>query len=344
MNIFTSISILSILVLHSCILFSEARITYDGLVLTSIDVNSVDGQPDKVRFSGKIKGKKDDKDALFLKNIVQINEKDEDGERLFQADKVSVSEAKKIIDEAAGDGKGKPLFCIHGFNVQPGSHLKQCQQHSKKFNQGKFMLVPVIWPSAGGVINYGGDRFGSSIGAGEGLKSLRKGIESFPAKSLLAHSMGNRVLRIAADAKFKFDNIFMAAADVPHDLFNKDYIRSTDDENSEAKDGLNIVKMLSRDSRNKPKGKVYVLTNSVDFALTGSRFANLKPRLGAVGAGNARNWRGAFRFDPKNFDDEIPADCIENKPCNRFLGVFDKLAHSYHFNPFAIKFYQEKHI
>lgn len=343
MKVIISVITLAIIA-HTRILASASRVTYDGLVLTSIDVKKVDGQPNKVKFCGKIKGKVDDTDAVFLKNVVQTNEKDEDGERIFVADKVSVSEAKSIINKAAEGGKGKPLFCIHGFNVQPGSHLISCNKHSKKFNKGKFMLVPVIWPSDGGVINYRNDRYGSSIGAGEAFKSLRKGMENFPDKSLIAHSMGNRVLRFAADARFKFDNIFMAAADVRHDLFNRDYIRSSDDEESEVKDGLNIVKMLSRDYLNKPKGKVFVLTNNADYALTGSNWTNWKPRLGAVGAGHKRNWRGAFRFDPKNFDDEIPAGCVENKPCNPLLGLSEKLSHGYHFNPFAVKFYQEKHI
>lgn len=337
-------NILGLVVLVQTCIIVSARINYEGLVLTSIDVKPIDGQPNRVKFSGKIKGKKDDDDAVFLKNVIQTNDRDEDGERLFEAVKVSVSEAKKIIDKASEDGRGKPLFCIHGFNVQPGSHLNSCKKHQVKFNQGKFMLVPVIWPSDGGVSNYLGDRYGNSMGAGEALKSLKKGFDCFPSKSLLAHSMGNRVLRFAANAKFKFDNIFMAAADVPHDLFNKSYIQSSDDPNSEKKDGLLITKMLSRDRSNKPKGKVHVLTNSNDYALTGSNWLNWKPRLGAVGAGYSRNWRGAFRFDPKNFDDEIPEGCIETKHCNPLLGITEKFKHGYHFNLFAVKFYQEKHI
>jgi len=81
---------------------------------------------------------------------------------------------------------------------------------NKGKGKGKFMLVPVIWPSAGGV-KYSSDRVNAS-GAGNAFKTLKKGIDSFPRKSLLCHSMGNFVLRHAADATFKFDNIFMAAA------------------------------------------------------------------------------------------------------------------------------------
>ena len=74
------------------------------------------------------------------------------------------------------------------------------------------MPLPIIWPSKGGVINYQGDRGSSALRAGQAFKTLKRGVDSFPSKSLLYHSMGNWVLRHAADAKFCFDIIFMVAA------------------------------------------------------------------------------------------------------------------------------------
>lgn len=318
---------------------ASAKIIYEGLVLTSIDVKPVPGTERRVKFSGSIRGRADDDNATFLKDIIQVNDKDEDGKRMFEAEKISVAQAKKIINGASADGKGKPLFCIHGFNVQPGSHLKSLQSNAKKFDKDKFMLIPVIWPSAGGVINYGKDRE-IVPGAGNALKTLKRGIDSFPSKSLLAHSMGNFLLRHAADAKFKFDNIFMAAADVRHDLFHRDYIRSGD---GDKRDGLRITRMLSRDMFDKPKGKIYVLTNGADYALLGSGLRNFVSRIGAVGNAQRRNWRGAWRTDESLIDDEIPKGCIENKSCNPLLPLLRKAAHGYHFDDFAVKFYQEKH-
>lgn len=125
--------------LQACI--ASARITYDGLALTSIDVVPSPKGGNWVRFSGSIEGSAADK------NIKQINNKDESGQRLFEAERVTVREAKQIIEDSK---RGKPLFCIHGFTVQPGDHLKILNNAASKFNQGKFMLVPVIWPSAGG--------------------------------------------------------------------------------------------------------------------------------------------------------------------------------------------------
>jgi hypothetical protein len=213
MKAIASLSLALAVFAQTCIV--TFAIHYDGLVLTSIDVKPAGStdNPNRVTFSESIQGSASDTTATFLKNVKQINEKDEDGKPLFEGETISVREAKKIINEASSDGgKGKPLFCIHGFNVTPGSHLKECQEQCKnKFNKGKFTLVPVIWPSKGGITNYGGDQ-GTSPGAGRAFKTLKRGIDSFPGKSLLSHSMGNYVLRHAADGKFKFDNIFMAAA------------------------------------------------------------------------------------------------------------------------------------
>ncbi len=204
----SSVSFLVLLV-QACSTVLASPYLYKGLAVTSIDVIdtgkvSEEGNP-IVTFDGSIQGSASDQDAVFLKHI-------KDNGKTLEAEKLTVKQAKDIINGASADKKGKPLFCIHGFNVQPRSHLKTIKDVSvTQFNEGKFMPVPVMWPSKGGANNYLGDRV-TSPGAGNGLKSLKKALDSFPQKSLLAHSMGNRVLRYAADAKFKFDNIFMVAA------------------------------------------------------------------------------------------------------------------------------------
>ena len=146
-----------------------ARITYDGLVLTSIDVQPVKGTERTVTFSGSIAGRADDDTATFLENVRQINDTDENGKRLFEAETVTVARAKEIIngdgDLEGGEG-GKPLFCAHGFNTQPGQHLKEMNNAAKKFNKGKFTLVPVIWPNERGLENYYSERPTAS-GAGK---------------------------------------------------------------------------------------------------------------------------------------------------------------------------------
>jgi hypothetical protein len=205
---------LIITILAQACIVALGAITYDGLVLTSIDVEAVPNTERTVRFSGSIAGRADDETATFLENVRQINDTDEAGKRLFEAETVSVARAREIINEGVQcGGAGKPLFCIHGFSAQPGDHLKNLQAARKKFDQGKFTLVPVIWPTrAWSIENYKPDQQINAVGAAKAFKTLKNGIDKFPSKSLLCHSMGNFVLRNAAFEKFKFDNIFMVAA------------------------------------------------------------------------------------------------------------------------------------
>jgi len=327
---------------------ASAGYFYKGLALTSYDViktgdTSEEGNP-LVHFDGTIKGKADDKDATFLKNIKEV--KDATGKKVLEAEKLTVAQAKAIINQASSDGEGKPLFCIHGFSVQPRGHLKKIKEASVDlFNQGKFMPIPVMWASEGGLAfpaNYFDDRK-TSPGAGNGFKSLKEALDSFPSKSLLAHSMGNRVLSYAADSKFKFDNIFMVAADVRHDIFRKDYINSGDanDDNRTELHGKKICSMLTSGSNGKPKGKVYVLVNGADHALTGSALYK-KSRLGVIGAHYRRNWTPRWTEDKKVTHPDI-VDCIENVGCNSKFSLLEKMAHSYQFYPQIVPIYQEKH-
>jgi len=316
------------------------RINYDGVVLTSINLERKPGTDKTVTFSGygSIKRSADDQTATFLHKINQINDKDEGGKRLFQAEILTVAEAKKIINEGGeGGNEGKPLFCIHGWRVQPGTHLKKLKNlNQKKFTKGKFILVPVIWPSS--KIKYENDRK-RSMRAGKAFAALKDKIECFSSKSLLCHSMGNRVLRHAADATFKFDNIFMVAADVRHDLFHKDYIRGNDNDEPEKErdDGLEICRMLS----NREKGKVHVLYNGADYALNLSGWWPMtwKSRLGSVSNNQKRTWYGGWR--KADLTDPEIKEFVVNKACNPHLT--NKLSHNYQFNDFAIRYYQENH-
>lgn len=117
--------------------------------------------------------------------------------------------------------------------------------------------------------------------------------------------------------------------DVRFDLFFKSYIRG-DETEPERKDGLRICKMLT----DKKKGKVHVLSNSLDYALRSSAvnpFGNSLTRIGAVGHNEDRE------------DDEVKG-CIVNKYVGSKLPWYRKASHSYHFDPFAIKYYQENHV
>jgi len=309
-------------------------IMYEGIALTSIDVIPSPKGNNLVIFNGSIEGKADDNTATFLKNITQINDTD------FEAEQISVEDAAKFINNASEHGEGKPLFCIHGFQVQPAGHLESVKHAAPMFNQGKYTLVPVMWPSKQGVVTYRDSRETSS-GAGGAFSTLKDGIDSFPSSSLLAHSMGNRVLRYAANEGFKFDNIFMVAADVPFDIFHEERINSG---SLDCDDGKEICSMLARTTNNELKGKVYVLVNGADHALVPSGYDPNKweYRLGAVGAHYHKRWGKWYEDKTKSHPDV--RDCVENKMCYPLLKWNDKMAHSYQFKDFAVKFYQDNHV
>ena len=301
-----------------------ANTPYPGIVLTSMDVKYIDEEsnPKRVEFSGRIKQKEGDTDTAILKNVVEVRKEGNFWNRvpIFQADEVSVSELKASVK--------KPLLCIHGFDVQPGSHLARCREVREKFKN--FDLLPVIWPSDGGLPRYWGDRENSK-NAGEAFQSLLKFAGMFPRKSLLAHSMGNRVLRFAANGNFKFDNIFMAAADVNNKMFDKDYIDSTEgDPEGRRDDGLQFVKMLR-----KANSKIYVLHNRQDYALTGSTIVKLGTgRLGASGVP-----------DMDKVHPDIKGKVENINAGQKWLNWTPNFAaHSYQFSDEAIDFYDKVYL
>ena len=183
----------------------EAKFGYDGLVLTSIDVKAkpIDGRPNRVEFYGDMNdGTNDDDTAVFLTNITMKTREDEEGRLVLEGDVVDPKEVPVDL---------KPLLCIHGFNVSPMKHMEECKK-AQKFTE-EFTPIPVIWPAKGNsLLNYPDKRVTESVGAGKAFKTLNKYACKFRSKSLHAHSMGNRVLRYAADAGFTFDNIFMVGA------------------------------------------------------------------------------------------------------------------------------------
>lgn len=288
---------------------------YPGIVLTTIDATPVGNN--FVEFSGNTPGKENDDSALVLKNVEDTGRK-EGGYPVFRGEKVDVTELKASVK--------KPLLVIHGFRVQPQSILENCKKNMHKFK--KFDLIPVIWPTTGGT-RYQEDR-GHSMEAGTALwSSMTKFAGMFPRKSLMAHSMGNRVLRHAAAADFKFDNIFMVGADVPRQIFNTDYING-DSNDWRRQDGLRISEML-----NNAKSKIYCLHNVQDFALTGSRWVLNRGtrRLGAWGAEESDKLHPKLR------------ERVENYNYGQKLNWTTRFAaHNYHWDDKAVEFYESKFI
>jgi len=345
---------------------TKERTIYEGLVVSCINITDITVTEGIKTCKFKSTDDTTYKDgAVFLKNIrLTGRSADKYGQREFLADVVDVEEVPKIIDDNTASGKGKPLFCIHGFNNEPGyafdgyrpndiedesmtgSYNQARKRFAELFQDDKpeagYYPVPVVWPNSG---DYGDDTELANKSA-KALKQLIEMIEvTIPDKSLLCHSMGNKILCYAVKDGItcNFENIFMVAADVDDDIFNGN--TETGDtwprrlrgfkfltKKEKLQVGENIYSMLAEDSHGKPKGKVFVCHSNRDRALIGSStFAmNYFNRLGRDGVIEDKLVE-KFKQYVVNFD------CV-GKKCE------DSKLHSYQFEEWAINFYESKYV
>lgn len=191
----------------------DAPVDYDGLVLTTIDVEVGDDKK-TCRFTDKTDNAEV---AKFIKNVKEENKNN------FTAEVVDFEEAKRMIEERMEkEESATPLFCVHGFSVQPAGQLKAVMEAKKIFedNKGGHYPIPVIWAADGNTLrplsSYLNEKKEQSVEAGAALRSMVDAIKiHFPHKSIMTHSMGNRVLiqaNLFNELDVKFDNIFMVAA------------------------------------------------------------------------------------------------------------------------------------
>lgn len=140
------------------------------------------------------------------------------------------------------------LLFIHGFNVAfdeaVESAAKISEQYAKLSGDGYLPNIFVFsWPSDGALTGYGNDRHdaeASGYAFARGLVKLTGFLRESDAGqacqqkiNLIAHSMGNYVLRHALQQARKinngavlarlFDNVILTAADEDHDAFEHDH-------------------------------------------------------------------------------------------------------------------------
>jgi len=84
--------------------------SYDGLVLSFLD-HKIDGN--RVKFSGSVENK--DITPLFLNNLKIVGGENKDGERDFEADLMSPSEAEKYFSEKS---ESQLKYKHHGYRSQ----------------------------------------------------------------------------------------------------------------------------------------------------------------------------------------------------------------------------------
>mmetsp|Transcript_36803 Transcript_36803/g.42341 ORF Transcript_36803/g.42341 Transcript_36803/m.42341 type:complete len:335 (+) Transcript_36803:44-1048(+) len=276
--------------------------------------------------------------AVFMTNIKHIGGADKDGQRTFEADAISIKDAHTAFDKKYNpDNKHvvKPLFVMHGYNNEAGYTLNLCKQKQKELNRRangsnkKIILIPVIWPTIGGALDYTHDRDYNVEEAAKEFKKLLGGTiaaaNEFENKSLLVHSMGNQVMRELASSNVKFDNIFLAAADVRYDIFEKEYIEKSGNDFA-----LQIYRMLEQDG--KFKGKLYPIFNYWDYALniSDSVAVNNIYRLGQYG------------IEKDKLPSSINGNHIENFNARERLSWGNQSAHSYQFESFLLDLYWQK--
>ncbi len=203
------------------------------------------------------------------------------------------------------------LLYVHGFNNLPDQVFDmagELQDLCDKAKDKEALVVPLIWPCDAGmgiVDKYWDDQKSADLSAGSFARVLEKFMawrnsdandpEVAPCLkriNMLAHSMGNRVLRqtlnnwdrydLASGVPLMFRNTFMVAADVVNETLH------------EGQPG----ELISHASRN-----VVVYYASDDMALRASKAANLKNkvasrRLGHTGPEDMRKTpRNVFQAD-----------------------------------------------
>jgi len=329
---------------------------YGGFAVISIDFQNspTEDRPKRILFDESTKSARDDHDesfideATFIHNIEYIDGEDVDSKREFEADKLTVKEAEAEFAKVYGEDV-KALFYIHGNVTEAGYVFDTTKKSQDKFVKNK--IVPVIWPSEPGNLDYFTNKGTYLPIAVDELNKLLSTVDednAFKGKNLICHSLGNFLLRKLASEenyKVKFDNIFMVAADVRHNLFDKEYINRK----GGSKDGLNIFRMLDKDESTKePKGKIHVFHNWDDDMLQISSWPNWVNRLGQAGMGTYDKWFGGWGEDKnlvhpeiRNYYENIDAGNILRDPGeDKDKDKHNKNTHGYMWYMFAIKHYK----
>ncbi len=230
--------------------------------------------------------------------------------------------AVPFFNRLRGGGRPQILFYLHGFNSQPEKDIfpiaARLQALLDRLSDRAVEVVPLIWPcddDFGLLKDYWDDQdaaemsgfaFGRAIGKFLDWRDSRTGeAPCLKHVNLLAHSMGNRVLRFAlakwardrGAAPALFRNLFLVAADIANESLEP------------GEPGHPIT----RAARN-----VLVYHADDDFALRTSKIANLRRkvvtrRLGHTGPENLER-------TPRNVV-AVDCDAVNNR--------YDRLGHTY---------------
>lgn len=230
-----------------------------------------------------------------------------------------------FLSELKASSYRQILLYIHGFSNMPDAVFDaalEFQGLCDRAEAQEVLVVPVIWPcddDTGIVQDYWDDQKAADASAPSLARALCRFIEwrnskantdSDPCRkriNLLAHSMGNRVLRETLAAWDKYDladgvplifrNTFLVAADIENESIHRDQ----------------RGKLICDASRN-----VVVYYASDDLALRASKAANLKNKIASRRLGHS---------GPENMD-LVPKN-VYTVDCDDINNAYDPKGHSY---------------
>jgi len=247
--------------------------TVDPVVVVPLCITNIvlhdtpDGK--KKTFSKSTSGEKGD--AVILKNVIDMGD-------CYEAELVEHKDATSVLSKALADsGREEALFYVHGWDVDCRLAIDTVIKmngwnDNEEESPKKLLVLPILWAATWDNLWYGDDRNTSAPEAATNFSALSSLLNdvlqnSSVKKSIIAHSMGNYVLRIFAQNYTSnepvFENVFMVAPDVRWDLFNQDYISRGEietQENAEKANGGLQIALLA-------KNKVHVLYTVNDVAL-----------------------------------------------------------------------------
>lgn len=230
--------------------------------------------------------------------------------------------ARRFFDRLSASPRSQILFFIHGFNCQPEPNVfaaaLELQRLCDLADPTLVEVVPLIWPcddDFGIVLDYWDDQTAAEISGIVMSRVIGKFLdwrERAASKSaclkhvnILAHSMGNRLLR-AALAKWRADygvapalfrSIFLVAADLANDCLERG----------------GSGEAITEAARN-----VIVYHAADDFALRSSKVANLRHKV--VGRRLGHSGPERIELAPANVV-AVDCDTVNNGK--------DPLGHSY---------------
>lgn len=300
------------------LLFVFGPSAYNALpnfVITNIDVEYVGDE--LVEFDCLMKGSDDQ--AVILADI-QGSEKRRGWQR-FPIYRGRIVNETAIIEKLQADiDQEEVLLYMHGFNVPPGRVMEKCAEYTRDYSR---LVIPLIWAvEDSSVFGYQTDLMLNAPTAAGCFRDKLHIINDIP-KSLLCHSMGNFVLRLAARTctanESPFHDIFMVAADVSHGIFDTSQNNHT---NQTLNDGLEIASMAKR--------KIHVMYSPHDLAM------KLRPFHPATWGVRGLGLAGyeEENLHPDLFDKLVQCDC------SQWSGEDDWMHHGYAFTSESIAYYE----